>query len=116
LVYLEPSSGIWQVVDFTSVRGSKMLGIYVDTDTILLDGHVVVSTVVAANFPFVNGSSPWIGNPIYGDSSAGGQMSNAVPTTTGDYVRLLGHVYYNYTADSDYYIMLFRPSNDWIVI
>jgi hypothetical protein len=116
LAYLEPSAGMWYAVDFNTVRGSKMLGIYVGTNTILLDGHVVVSTAPAANFPFVNGSSPWIGEPLYGDASAAGQMSNVVPTATGDYVRVLGHVYYNYTADSDYYIMLFRPSNDWIVL
>jgi hypothetical protein len=90
LVYLEPTSGIWQVVDFISARGSKMLGICVGDGAVLLDGHVTVTVNSSTtDYPFLNGSSPWVGNPIYGDSTAAGQMSNAVPTTTGDYVRIL---------------------------
>ena len=43
-------------------------------------------------------------------------MSTNVHTTAGQYVRILGHVYYNNTVSTDYWIMKFRPSNEWYVI
>ena len=39
--------------------------------------------------------------------------------TTGvrsGYVRVIGHMYYNNPTNTDFWIMKFRPSNDWYKI
>jgi len=117
LVFLDPTVPDWRLSDFTSARGSQMLGIKVGDTKVLLDGHVVVTnSSIATNWPLVNGQTIGnIGSPIYGDPANNGQMTTTVPSTTGDYVRLLGHCY-NYESGERYYIMFFRPSNDWLVI
>jgi hypothetical protein len=43
-------------------------------------------------------------------------MSTNVPTTAGQYVRILGHAYYQNTGTPEYWVMKFRPSNDWVEI
>jgi hypothetical protein len=41
-------------------------------------------------------------------------MDISAPTTTGNYVRIFGQTYYIETgSDPEYFIMLFRPSNDF---
>ena len=43
-------------------------------------------------------------------------MSTAIPAIAGQYVRILGHAYYKNTVASNYWVMKFRPANDWYVI
>lgn len=55
------------------------------------------------------------GSPIYGNTTTDAWAQIAAPTATGDVLRILGHIYKG-NIDERYYIMLFRPSNDWIII
>ena len=56
------------------------------------------------------------GAAVYLDPSNPGDMTFTAPTTgTGTVVRVVGHGIESVTAArSTYYIIYFRPSNDWI--
>jgi hypothetical protein len=47
----------------------------------------------------------------------GGTMTITQPISTGDIVKRLGHAYHqgDTTATAGYFIMLFRPSNDYTI-
>jgi hypothetical protein len=113
--------GTWERAKFTTgENGTNMLGIWLGDNKILLDGHcVVVTTGVTTNFPQCDGlTTSRIGSPIYGQPSIfGGNMTITEPISTGNIVKRLGHAYYedNTTANAGYFIMLFRPSNDYTI-
>lgn len=113
--------GTWERAKFTTgENGTNMLGIWLGGNKILLDGHcVVVTTGVTTNFPQCDGlTTTRIGSPIYGQPSIfGGNMTITEPISTGDIVKRLGHAYYENTTVDDlgYFIMLFRPSNDYTI-
>jgi len=111
-------SGNWAIADFTTLDSTNLLGIYVGGNQIFLDGHIVVTgTGVATNFPIVNGQvSLNIGTPIYGDPLLAGNMTILEPSTTNDVSRRLGHAYYEDALSTGYFLMLFRPSNDWTIV
>ena len=116
LVYLE-TDGTWYPVTQATTDCSKLLGICAapaPKSLIILEGSITVNDDSVINTPRVQLIDH--GLPIYIRESAGNTMSTTVPTTAGQYVRILGHAYYQNTVASNYWIMKFRPSNEWYVI
>jgi hypothetical protein len=94
-----------------------LIGICVDVDNsyILLEGSLTISSNIAtSDSPYVQSLAP--GRTIYIKNDTGSMMSTVIPSTPGNYVRVLGHAYYQNPSSTDYWIMKFRPSNDWIQI
>ena len=93
-----------------------MLGILLQNKSgkgfVLLEGHIQVENGSFGNIPYVQNVDH--GLPIYIRSGATGGMSTNVPAA--DYVRILGHAYYNNTSDDTIWIMRFDPDNTWIKI
>jgi hypothetical protein len=116
LVYLE-TDGKWYPVTQGTADCSKLLGICAATGAkaqIILEGSITINDGTYTDTPLVQ--SPSHGLPIYIRDGAGNTMSTVVPTTLGEYVRILGHVYHQQTGTPEYWVMKFRPSNEWIVI
>jgi hypothetical protein len=116
LVYLE-TDGKWYPVTQGTADCSKLLGICAATTPkpeIILEGSITVNDGTFTDTPLVQ--FPDHGLPIYIRESGGNTMSTNVPTTAGQYVRILGHVYYQNTGTPEYWVMKFRPANDWYVI
>jgi hypothetical protein len=117
LVYLD-TDNTWYPVDMTTSSSINMLGIAYDignTNSVLIEGTTVVNDSALTDSPQV--SSIQTGTPIYvNTTTAGIFMSTTVPSTAGNYVRLLGYAYYRSTGDSQYWLMKFKPSNDWYEI
>jgi hypothetical protein len=123
LVYLN-TNGVWYPVTQATDQCTKLLGICLVVPTllgqnpgpILLEGTITVLSTGGTynNSPIVNGLDH--GLPIYIENSYGNLMTTTAPTDNGAYVRVLGHAYQQSSIYSDYWIMKFRPSNDWITI
>ena len=119
LVYLNTDNKWYPVVVSTS-SSSKLLGIAWGVGTgkekVFIEGTMVVALASsgATDAPLVDGIDH--GLPIYIKTGGGIFMAAGPPGSAGDYVRVLGHAYYQGTAASDYWVMKFRPSNDWYVI
>jgi hypothetical protein len=116
LIYLE-TDGIWYQTTQATADCSKLLGICIDVgrQIILLEGSLTVTSDNSlTDSPYVQSIDH--GLPIYIRDSSGTQMSTVQPTATGQYVRILGHAYYNNITDSNYWTMKFRPANDWYTI
>jgi hypothetical protein len=117
LVSLDAEDGIWKQTDQTSARSSYMLGICIDPydkGAIFTEGTITVVTDTGfTDIPFVEGTS-FYGKPVYMRSGSLAGLSTTIPTS--GYVRVVGHIYYNSEEDSKYWLMKFRPSNDWYVI
>lgn len=116
LVYLESADGKWYQADQTSTSSTKMLGICVlkdkTTGYILLEGHVTVNDDDTGVGPYIPGVDH--GLPIYIESGSLASMSTIAPTT--NYIRILGHAYYNNTTATHQWIMKFKPDNTWTKI
>ena len=116
LVYLE-TDGKWYPVTQATADCTKLLGICAEVGAkpkIVLEGSITINDGTYNDSPTVQ--SPDHGLPIYIRDTAGNTMSTNVPTTAGQYVRILGHAYYQNPDTPEYWIMKFRPSNDWYVI
>jgi hypothetical protein len=117
LVYLRGDS-LWYQVDQTTDKSTKMLGICLgigERSLILLEGNIVVHDGGGANCPKVGNVDH--GLPVYIQEGTGtGEMNTTVPTNGGNYLRRLGHCYYNSSTNAAYWIFKFRPSNDWTII
>ena len=109
--------GIWNITDQTNVSSSAMLGICVEPwnkSVMITEGTVTVVTASGyTDIPFVEGTS-FYGKPVYIRSGSLGGLTTTKPTS--GYVRVVGHMYYNSTTYTDYWLMKFRPSNDWYQI
>ncbi len=86
-----------------------MLGICVDqaTGQVLIEGDAGVSDDNTFGTYVVSAS---IGLPVY-VGTANGYLETAQPTN--GVVRTVGHIYYQSTTTANYWLMKFRPSNDW---
>jgi hypothetical protein len=116
LVYLD-TNGAWYPISQSLDSCTKLIGICVDVDNsyILLEGSLTISSNIAtSDSPYVQSLAP--GRTIYIKNDTGSMMSTVIPSTPGNYVRVLGHAYYQNPSSTDYWIMKFRPSNDWIQI
>ncbi len=105
VLYLE-TDGTWYNVDQTQDKSTKMLGIYLGSDRVLLDGDVVLEDATHIK-------TPGFGQPLYIFQSTS-RLATAIPTS--GYVRVLGHCYHQNTTTTDNWIVKFRPSNDWYQI
>jgi hypothetical protein len=109
--------GIWNITDQTSISSSAMLGICVapyNKSVMITEGTITVVTASGyTDIPFVEGTS-FYGKPVYIRSGSLGGLTTTKPTS--GYVRIVGHMYYNSTIYTDYWLMKFRPSNDWYQI
>jgi hypothetical protein len=113
-VYLDNAAGEWRPVDNVSNRASKMLGIAFgigSTDSVLLEGHVTI-TNTPGTYPVPAVDTIAHGLPIYVSSSA--FATTTPPISTGEYVRILGHAYYQNSGDPDVWVMNFRPDHTWV--
>ena len=108
--------GTWTLANFssTSTNAEFMMGIFVGGQNVLLDGHIVaVQNGVSTSFPQIQNINPLlVGVPIYA-SGGSPAFDVAPPSGTGDYIRTMGHCY---RTEDDYYLFLFRPSNDWTFV
>ena len=108
--------GTWKLANFssTSANAEFMMGIFVGGQKVLLDGHIVaVQNGVSTSFPQIQNINPLlVGFPIYA-SGGSPAFDVAPPSGTGDYIRTMGHCY---RTEDDYYLFLFRPSNDWTFV
>ena len=116
VVYLE-SSSIWHQVHGNTDSSTRMLGIAFGIANydpqVLIEGTMVINDTYS-DTPQVSNILP--GSPIYIRGNGIGDMYMIPPSTPGEYSRVLGHAYYNSTTAGEYWIMKFRPSNDWVEI
>jgi hypothetical protein len=116
LVYLA-TDGKWYPVTQSIDQCSRLLGVCVNAGKtyVLLEGTLTVTSNVSnTDSPFVQALAP--GRPIFIRDSNGNLMSTTVPSTSGNYVRALGHAYLQSPTNTDYWVMKFRPSMDWYII
>jgi hypothetical protein len=113
--------GIWYSQDASSANvATKLLGLAFNVangDNVLLEGTAVVaSSSFGSAFPKVDKLQ--FGAPVYLNttSSAGNYMSTTAPSLSGQFVRIIGHVYYRSTNDPDFYLIKFKPSHEWYEI
>jgi hypothetical protein len=113
-VYLDRSAGEWMPVNNVTDRATKMLGIAFDVggaNRVLTNGSVTVTNTPGTySMPGVDTLEHGI--PIYLSSSA--YATKFTPTSSGEYVRILGHAYYQNTNDVDVWVMDFRPDHTWV--
>jgi hypothetical protein len=111
------SDGTWRVVNMTNQDAVRMLGIAYSIgvrNNVLLEGSMVVSSG-SSGAPKISTLS--IGKPVYMNTTSSGIfLSTNAPVASGQHVRVLGHTYYNSTNDTTWYLMKFRPSNDWVTL
>jgi hypothetical protein len=111
--------GTWEYADCTASNpfSRNMMGIWVGGTQILLDGHIVATeSGITSDFPVILNMSPsLIGFPLYGAIGTP-KFDTNIPTTTNEVIRRLGHAYYENGIDTGYYLMFFRPSNDYFVV
>ena len=105
VVYLH-SDGIWYAVDQTTSSSSKLLGINLGSNWVLLEGDVVLEEAT-------NVKTPVLGEPLYIYQSTS-DLGTTAPTS--GYVRTLGYCYYQNTITTANWIVKFRPANDWFKI
>jgi hypothetical protein len=109
----------WFYADFTvsNPLSRNMMGIFLGGNGILLDGHIVATASgTTSDFPVIQSMSPsLIGYPLYGVVGSP-KFDINIPVATGEVIRRMGHCYYENGVDTGYYLMLFRPSNDYFVV
>jgi hypothetical protein len=109
--------GIWYQTDQASSSGSAMLGICLNgynKGQVFTEGTMTVVTGSGyTDIPFIDGTS-FYGKPVYMRNGVLGGLTTTPPTS--GYIRIVGYLYYNNTTVTDYWLMKFRPSNDWYVI
>jgi len=109
--------GIWYQADQASSSGSAMLGICLNgynKGQVFTEGTMTVVTGSGyTDIPFIDGTS-FYGKPVYMREGVLGGLTTTPPTS--GYIRIVGYLYYNNPTVTDYWLMKFRPSNDWYVI
>ena len=117
LVYLE-SSSIWHQVNGSTDSSTRMLGIAFGIANydpqVLIEGTMVINDGTYSDTPQV--ANILHGSPIYIRGNGVGLMYMIPPGIPGQYSRVLGHAYYQSASTGSYWIMKFRPSNDWVEI
>jgi len=108
LVNLEPD-GTWYPVKNLAPQATKMLGICVNQGKglILLEGDVGVSDDNTYGTYVVSAS---MGLPVY-VGTTNGELDTTQPGS--GVIRIVGHIYYQSTTTANYWLMKFRPSNNW---
>jgi len=110
LVYLNSTVGgnQWQKVSNQSAAATKMLGIALGTtidDGILVRGYA--DSTEYGNFS--DAARVYI-------SSTAGEMTTTIPTTSGQYVRILGYCIIDTSAAKQRKTIYFNPDNTYILL
>jgi hypothetical protein len=113
LIYLD-TDGTWKDVSQTTTSSTKMLGIYIGGDQILIDGNISSTTDGVGSPIGPSIQNPDQGLPVYIDPGPSSQFNTTIPTS--NYIRTLGYLYYNNTSNASNWILKFRPSTDWYKI
>lgn len=113
LIYLD-IDGTWKDVNQTTTSSTKMLGIYIGGDQILIDGNISSTTDGVGSPIGPSIQNPDQGLPVYIDPGPSSQFNTTIPTS--NYIRTLGYLYYNNTSNASNWILKFRPSTDWYKI
>jgi hypothetical protein len=108
-VYLD-TDGIWKNSKNVAPNSTKMLGIYTN-GYVLLEGDVAVNDNNAGHGIYVINADH--GLPVY-LSTTSGVLTTTIPPS--DVVRVVGHIYYQSTTNANWWLMKFKPSNDWYQI
>lgn len=106
------SSGLWAPTKaLVGFGADRMLGICVNftEGLVMLEGDIGASDDNSQGV-YIPGANH--GVPIY-VSAATGELSITPPSGAGFIVRVVGHIYYQSATDTNWWIMKFRPSNDW---
>jgi len=109
------TDGVWKPTKAAVGFGAeRMLGIAVDTagGYVLIEGDVGVSDDNSQGAYVINADH---GLPVYISANAG-RMTTTAPSSAGELVRIVGHIYYQSSTDVNWWAMKFRPSNDWYEI
>lgn len=110
------SDGTWYQADASyAVSSSGMLGVALGIGArprVLLEGTIAVNDAGATDVTYCQNAQ--YGVPVYLRDSTPGELSTNPPGSGT--TRIVGHIYYNSTNDSTYWLMKFKPSNDWYVI
>jgi hypothetical protein len=122
IVFLSGSDNTWYPIVYNSASlSSRLLGIYNDNDSVIItEGYVVVAAVAssATDAPLIHGAlEP--GSPVYLSGAGAGSapfISTTRPNSSGDVVRIVGHLMYQNPITTDYWLMHFRPDHTWVEI
>jgi hypothetical protein len=107
------SDGIWRLTNNVNASASYMLGFYVrDPNTsdygILIDGYMVLSGSI---------DNPKFGRSLFITGSGPVTYTTNPTSITSGYIRNIGHLHYtNNSTYPDYWVLKFKPSNDWTEI
>ena len=107
------SDGIWRLTNNVNASASYMLGFYVrDPNTsdygILIDGYMVLSGSI---------DNPKFGRSLFITGSGPVTYTTDPTSITSGYIRNIGHLHYTNNSDyPDYWVLKFKPSNDWTEI
>jgi hypothetical protein len=114
IVFLRPSAPLWDLATASSsgAAATNLVGIacangnYGDTITILLRGFFASNSWYSMNYNY--------GVPMYLSTSSG-QATTTAPSSSGNVVRILGHVD-EYSNGNGCVVIRFNPDNSWLVI
>jgi hypothetical protein len=107
------NDGIWRLTNNVNASASYMLGFYVqDPNTgdygILIDGYMVLSGSI---------DDPKFGRSLFITGSGPVTYTTDPTSITSGYIRNIGHLHYtNNSTYPDYWVLKFKPSNDWTEI
>jgi hypothetical protein len=115
VVAMRASTLQWELANASTAAstGKNMLGIACyggnggDTITILLRGFFASDT-------YYNNSGNY-GVPMYLNAGTSGSLTDVAPSTTGNIVRIVGHID-NYNNSNSCAVLRFNPDNSWLVI
>ena len=115
VVAMRASTLQWELADASTAAsiGKNMIGIACyggnngDTITILLRGFFASDT-------YYNNSGNY-GVPMYLNAGTSGSLTDVAPSTTGNIVRIVGHID-NYSNSNSCAVLRFNPDNSWLVI
>lgn len=121
IAFLSGSNNAWYpVTGNTASLDSRLLGVILTDTDILTEGYITVAAVGsgATDAPLIHGTlEP--GSPVYISVDTPNNqpyLSTTRPNSTGQIVRIVGHLIYNNLTSTDYWLMYFRPDHTWVEI
>jgi len=106
-------SNIWrpQAANATATSGS-MLAVALDVNNGADEGLVLLQGFVKVPSTLINGTLV-LGNPLYASNDTAGEYDADVPNTSGNVVRIVGHVV---DTDSSDALLYFNPDHTWVLL
>jgi hypothetical protein len=105
------ADGTWELADADNSSASLLLGIALDNVTADGQFSVLLNGIYSTSYHEQIGAST-DGAPLYVSRTAG-SVTETAPSSTGNYVRLIGH---NICDGTDVVVVRFDPDCTWIVI